>query len=168
MVLGVPVNIRSISDTDMPSFIRCYLEIWQSLKGILPDDYVNTQIQQASSEEFLEKLLEANSNNLNIFLMACIEANTVGIAWGRIQEDGSSWLSFLGVIPVHRRKGVGGALLARFIEESRSMGSRKISLDTDPRLTPAIKLYETRGFDAQGTTLNQYGLELIIYSREIK
>lgn len=167
MVLGVQVDIRSVSDTDMQGFLGCYQVIWRSLKGILPDDYVDTQLKQASSEEFLEKLMENVSDQLNIFLSAFIEAETVGIAWGRLQDDGSSWLVFLGVTPVHRQEGVGGALLTRFIEESRKKGANKISLNTDPRLTPAVNLYETRGFIEEGTTRNQHGLELIIYSIEI-
>lgn len=151
----------------MQSFLGCYLEIWRSLKVILPDDYVNTQIQQASSAEFLEKLIKNVSDPRNIFLSAYDEAKTIGIAWGRIQDDGSSWLVFLGVTPVERQGGIGGSLLTRFIEESKKKGSNKISLNTDPRLTPAINLYDTRGFTKEGTTRNQHGLELIIYSKEI-
>ena len=151
----------------MQSFLGCYQEIWRSLKGILPDDYVDTQLQQASREEFQETLVKNVSDPLNIFLSAYISEENVGIGWGRIQDDGSSWLVFLGVSPVHRREGVGGALLTRFIEESRKKGANKISLNTDPRLTPAVNLYETRGFIEEGTTRNQHGLELIIYSKEI-
>ena len=89
------------------------------------------------------------------------------LAWGDIREDGSSWLSFLGVSPGHRREGVGKALLVRFIEESKERGSRKISLNTDPRLVPAIKLYLYTGFLPDGVTTNQYGFELIVYSKVI-
>lgn len=167
MVLCVSMNIQSVSEPDVHGFHTCYLEIWESLKGVLPDGYVETQIEQAISEEFLEKLIENYSDPLNIFLSAYIETETVGIAWGRIQDDGSSWLVFLGVVPVHRQEGIGGTLLTSFIEESKKKGSNKISLNTDPRLTPAINLYETRGFTKQGTTRNQHGLELIIYCKEI-
>ena len=100
-------------------------------------------------------------------MVAMEEDETIGLAWGNIREDGSSWLTFLGVKPAHRRKGVGRSLLTRFIEESRKQGSHKVSLDTDPRLIPAVRLYESMGFVTEGFARNPYGLELVIYSKDI-
>ena len=161
------MNIRSISREDIQGFIGCYLEIWKSLRGILPDGYVEAQIKRASSQEFQEKIIKEVSDPRNFHIVAVKEAETMGLAWGNIREDGSSWLSFLGVIPAQRRMGVGRSLLARFIEESRKMGSHKVSLDTDSCLIPAVRLYESMGFVVEGFTKNPYGLELVIYSKDI-
>jgi ribosomal protein S18 acetylase RimI-like enzyme len=161
------MNIRLISQEGVQGFIGCYLEIWGSLKGILPDGYVDDQIKRASSQEFLEKLSEEVSDPIKSLMVAMDETETIGLAWGNIREDGSSWLTFLGVKPAHRRKGVGRSLLTRFIEESRKKGSHKVSLDTDPRLIPAVRLYESMGFVAGGFAKNPYGLELVIYSKDI-
>lgn len=161
------MNIRLISQEDVQGFIGCYLDIWRSLKGILPNGYVDDQIKRASSQEFLEKLSAEASDPINFLMVAMEEDETMGLAWGNIREDGSSWLTFLGVKPTHRRKGVGRSLLARFIEESRKKGSHKVSLDTDPRLIPAVRLYESMGFVAGGFAKNPYGLELVIYSKDI-
>lgn len=161
------MNIRLISQEGVQGFIDCYLEIWRSLKSILPDGYVDDQIKRASSREFQEKLSEEVSDPINSLMVAMDETETMGLAWGNIREDGSSWLTFLGVKPAHRRKGVGRSLLARFIEESRKKGSHKVSLDTDPRLIPAVRLYESMGFFTEGFAKNPYGLELVIYSKDI-
>ena len=161
------MNIRLISQEGVQGFIGCYLEIWRSLKGILPDGYVDDQIRRASSREFHEKLSEEASDPNNFFMVAMEEDETIGLAWGNIREDGSSWLTFLGVKPAHRRKGVGSSLLTRFIEESRKQGSHKVSLDTDPHLIPAVRLYESMGFVTEGFARNPYGLELVIYSKDI-
>ena len=161
------MNIRLISQEGVQGFIGCYLEIWRNLKGILPDGYVDDQIKRASSREFQEKLSEEVSDPINSLMVAMDETETMGLAWGNIREDGSSWLTFLGVKPAHRRKGVGRSLLARFIEESRKKGSHKVSLDTDPRLIPAVRLYESMGFFTEGFAKNPYGLELVIYSKDI-
>jgi len=161
------MKIRLISQGGVQGFIGCYLEIWRSLKGILPDGYVDDQIRRASSREFHEKLSEEASDPNNFFMVAMEEDETIGLAWGNIREDGSSWLTFLGVKPAHRRKGVGRSLLTRFIEESRKQGSHKVSLDTDPRLIPAVRLYESMGFVTEGFARNPYGLELVIYSKDI-
>ncbi len=153
-----------INQEDVQDFIGCYLEIWRSLKGILPDRYVDDQIKRASSKEFHLKMINEVSDPVNLLMLATERAEAVGVAWGSHREDGSTWLTFLGVKPAHRRKGVGRALLARFIEESRSRGSNKVSLDTDPRLIPAVRLYESTGFVVEGTAENPYGLQLVVYS----
>ena len=161
------MNIRLISQEGVQGFIGCYLEIWRILKGILPDGYVGDRIKQASSREFHEKLSAEASDPINIFIVAMEEDETIGLAWGNIRDDGSSWLTFLGVKPANRRKGVGRSLLTRFIEESKKKESHKVSLDTDPRLIPAVRLYESMGFIAEGFAKNPYGLELVIYGKDI-
>jgi ribosomal protein S18 acetylase RimI-like enzyme len=161
------MEIRKASKRDIQGFIDCYLDIWRSLQDILPTDYVNDQIEKAYTSTFQNELLAEISDPNYITLVATENGEIIGLAWGNIRKDGSSWLSLLGVSPEHRRKGVGKSLLTRFIEESREKGSPKISFDTDPRLVPAIRLYENMGFVPEGYTKNSYGLELIIYSKEM-
>ena len=161
------MNIRLIKKDGVQDFIGCYLEIWRSLKGILPDGYVDDQIKRSCSQEFHEKIIDEVGDPVNLFMVASEQAETVGLAWGNHREDGSTWLTFLGVKPAHRRRGVGRSLLSRFIEESRSRGSGKVSLNTDPRLAPAVRLYESMGFVVEGYTENKYGLQLVVYSLDI-
>ena len=156
-----------MSEEDVGGFIDCYIDIWKSLEGVLPDEYVHDQVERASGAAFRDNLPAKISDPARIILAAMVEKEIIGLAWGDIREDGSSWLSFLGVSPDHKREGVGKALLVRFIEESKEKGSRKISLNTDPRLIPAIKLYLDTGFLPDGVTTNQYGFELIVYSKVI-
>jgi ribosomal protein S18 acetylase RimI-like enzyme len=164
---GGSMNIRFVTQGDVQAFIGCYMEIWRSLKGVLPDGYVDDQLKRASSQEFHEKMVDEISDPVNILMVATEQAEAIGLAWGNIREDGSSWLAFLGVKPAHRRRGVGGSLLARFIEESRDRGSSKVSLDTDPRLVQAVRLYERTGFAVEGYAENPYGLQLVVYSKDL-
>jgi ribosomal protein S18 acetylase RimI-like enzyme len=161
------MDLRTASERDVQGFVECYLDIWRSLKGILPDEYVDGQIERASTASFKEKLSSEISDPDSIILVAEEGKKTVGIAWGNLRGDGSAWLAFLGVSPEHRRKGVGRSLLTKFIEASRKKGSFKVGLDTDPRLVPAMRLYEKMGFETEGVTKNPYGLELVIYGRDI-
>ena len=158
------MNIQLIKKDGVQDFIGCYLEVWRSLKGVLPDRYVDDQIKRGSSQEFHEKMIDEAGDPVNLLMVATDQAETVGLAWGNLREDGSTWLTFLGVKPAHRRRGVGRSLLVRFIEESRTRGSSKVSLDTDPRLVPAVRLYESMGFVVEGTDENPYGLQLVVYS----
>lgn len=161
------MNIQPITQKDVQGFIDCYIQVFKTLYDILPQEYVKTQIEKANSPEFIEKLSKAVDNKNSILLVSLDDKKIVGIAWGNVKEDGSSWLSFMGVVQTHRRKGVGWGLLDRFIEECREKGSWKISLNTDPRLVSAISLYEKMGFVKEGTVTNPYGLELIIYSKDL-
>jgi ribosomal protein S18 acetylase RimI-like enzyme len=164
---GVSMHIRSISYDDVQGFIECYIQVFGTLYDILPKEYVKTQIEKASRPEFYGKLLKEVDDNSNILLVSLDDENIIGMAWGNVKEDGSSWLSFMGVVQAYRRLGVGRALLIRFIEECLEKGSRKISLDTHPYLVPAIQLYESMGFVKEGFVKNPFGLELILYSKNI-
>jgi GNAT superfamily N-acetyltransferase len=161
------MNIRPISHEDLHGFIDCYIQVFRTLYEFLPEEYVKTQIEKANSPEFIDKLSKAVDNKNNILLVSLDDEKIVGMAWGNIKEDGSSWLRFMGVVQTHRRIGVGRGLLNRFIEECREKGSRKISLNTDPRLVSAIRLYEKTGFVKEGTVTNPHGLELMIYSKDL-
>ncbi len=161
------MDLRIASERDVQGFIECYLDVWRSLRGILPDDYVDDQIERASGAAFNDGMSSKVSDPDSIILVAEEGTETVGIAWGNLKEDGSVWLVFMGVSRGHRRRGVGRSLLTKFIEESRRRGSRKVSLDTDPRLVPAVELYLGMGFTSEGIVKNPYGLELIVYSKDI-
>jgi putative acetyltransferase len=52
----------------------------------------------------------------------------------------------MGVAPDCRRGGIGRQLLERAIAEARKSGARRLYLETNRKLTPAIALYESIGF----------------------
>ncbi len=55
-------------------------------------------------------------------------------------------LAKMTVAASHRGQGVGKMLLARADEEARSMGARRIWLETNTKLGPAIALYSAHGY----------------------
>ncbi len=157
--------VRDARDDDVPGFIRCYRKIWESLRGILPDLYVEENINEASQPELSERILAAIANPARIMLVAEENGEIVGLAQGRTNRGGYSWLGFMGVSPDNRRRGVGGGLLDEFIMRSRESGCTKVSLNTAPSLKPAIKLYTETGFIPEGYMRNHmHGLDLIFYS----
>ena len=52
----------------------------------------------------------------------------------------------MAVEPSYQRGGLGRRLLQAAIEEARSAGARRLYLETNHGLTPAIRLYESVGF----------------------
>ena len=160
-----PLVVRDARDDDVPGFVRCYRKIWESLRGILPDLYVEENIQEASQPELSERILAAIADPARIMLVAEENGEIVGLAQGRTNRGGYSWLGFMGVSPDHRRRGVGRGLLDVFIRRSRESGCTKVSLNTAPSLKPAIKLYTETGFIPEGYMRNHmHGLDLIFYS----
>ena len=102
--------IQYLSYEDLPGFIECYIHVFKSLYGILPDFYVKNQIDEATRKGFYDKMDEEHSNANSIMLVAIENDVIKGIAWGRI-VDCSSWLAFMGVEPSSRGKGIGRAAL---------------------------------------------------------
>lgn len=163
------VNIRNTSEEDIQGYTECYTRIWEAFRGILPNQYVEEVLEESGQQSFSESLRGAIANPDRIVLLAEKEGEIVGLAQGRVNRGGYSWLGFMGVSPGFRRQGIGRALLSRFIEESRRSNCTKVSLNTAPCLKPAIKLYTDMGFIPEGYMRNHmHGLDLILYSYFLK
>jgi len=159
------LDIRDAREDDLQGFIECYSKIWESLRGILPDQYVEEVLEEAGEPELSERILAAISDPARIMLVAEEDGKIVGLAQGRTNVGGYSWLGFMGVSPDHRRRGTARGILQEFIQRSREAGCTKVSLNTAPSLKPAIKLYADSGFIPEGYMRNHmHGLDLIFYS----
>jgi ribosomal-protein-alanine N-acetyltransferase len=82
---------------------------------------------------------------------------TVGERDGRILAfgvmtlgPGEAQLLNLSVVPDARRRGLGGALLQRFIDDARRAGAEQMFLEVRVSNASAIALYEAAGFEAVG------------------
>jgi ribosomal-protein-alanine acetyltransferase len=82
---------------------------------------------------------------------------TVGERDGRILAfgvmtlgPGEAQLLNLSVVPDARRRGLGGALLERFIDDARRAGAEQMFLEVRISNAPAIALYEVAGFEPVG------------------
>jgi len=101
-----------------------------------------------------------------IYLLAEEDNEIIGLATGRVREDGVGMLGFLGVKKDCRRGGIGSKLLNKFMEEAKKRSAHKVWLFTSPNLHSAIRLYVKTGFVPEGyMRRHSYGLDLIVYSR---
>ncbi len=92
----------------------------------------------------------------------------VGFALGKIDRGGTSWLTFLGVLPSFRKMGIGEALLKEFIRKSRLRAAKRVSLFTAVELEPALSLYIKNGFSTDGVPRYQdYGVNLYRYEKTL-
>lgn len=164
-MVAMNVNIRRANIRDLNGAIECEVSILKSLYGILPQIYVDESISYlkspAAKRDFESKILDPSY----VFLIAENAGEIVGIARGFLEKGGVGWLSFIGVKPLQRKKGIGTALLRRFIDELYRLGAHKISLYTSPVLIDAVKLYARLGFVPEGLLRKHfYGIDLIHYS----
>ena len=158
------MDIRDARVNDIPGFVDCYSRIWESLRGILPESFVEEATEDVGQKVFSDRIRAAIESPARIMLVA-EEGGIVGLAQGRTNKGGYSWLGFMGVSPDHRRRGVARGQLDEFIRLSRESGCTKVSLNTAPCLKPAIKLYAEAGFTPEGYLRNHmHGLDLIFYS----
>ncbi len=89
-----------------------------------------------------QKILDSGGQ----IVMALLGDERVGCcALIRMAEDEYE-IAKMTVTDKYRGRGYGRAVLAGTIEEARRMGARRLYLETNSSLTPAIALYESLGF----------------------
>ena len=121
-------------------------DIWQAIKineKTLPEHYT------------FEFYLEVYRNFPEGFLIAWWNSNAVGYIMNRI-ERGLSHFGFsivkqghvvsIAVLPEHRRKGIGTALLQTAIEKMKNRGCQEVYLEVRVTNEEAIKVYEKLNF----------------------
>jgi GNAT superfamily N-acetyltransferase len=79
-------------------------------------------------------------------LIADQRETPVGVAALMVLGDASVELAKMGVRPQAQGSGVGRMLIASAIAKAREMGMRRIYIETNSKLAPALRLYRGAGF----------------------
>ncbi len=160
------VKIRAAIEKDVEGVIECQLEVLESLRGVLPASFIEYEMRGIISRRdiFRRGIREEGM----ILIIAEDEGKIIGFAQGRMDKARRSWLSYIGVTPSHRGRGIGEHLLKVFITESRRKGAKGIYLYTAEELRPAIRLYEKLGFKWTGRVRRaRYGVHLLEYAKSL-
>ena len=86
-------------------------------------------------------------------LLAVEGAQVLGVVSLIMMGEGSVELAKMGVRPEAQGKGAGRMLVTAAIEAARAMGMRRVYIETDSKLGPALKLYRDAGFQPLKTTI---------------
>ncbi len=87
-------------------------------------------------------------------ILLAIDGDTpVGVVALMVLGDGSIELAKMGVRPQAQGKGAGRLLVASAITKAREMGMRRVYIETNSRLGPALKLYRDAGFQPLRETI---------------
>lgn len=79
-------------------------------------------------------------------LMAVEDAEAIGCVALMVMQDGGFEVAKMAVIEAHKGRGVGRELMAACIERARQVGARRLYLETNSGLAPALGLYRRFGF----------------------
>jgi GNAT superfamily N-acetyltransferase len=83
-------------------------------------------------------------------ILALIDGMAVGAVRYERRDNGSLYVGRLAVLPSHRRRGIGRALMAAAEETARRMGLAPITLGVRIQLPQNRAFYESLGYRADG------------------
>ncbi len=101
---------------------------------------------EAKDEEIFADPQKVVLNKGGRILLATIGEECVGCCALIRMNDGDFEVAKMAVSSTHQGLGIGRRLLRAVIEEGRSARARRLYLETNHALTPAIRLYESLGF----------------------
>ena len=127
--------------------IRCFQKGDAAAFRKLNEEWITRFFRVESKEAPI--LADPQSTILDLggrILFATAEGRCVGCCALIRLGDQEFEVAKMAVEPSFQRAGIGRRLLAAVIEEARNAGARRLYLETNHLLTPAIRLYESLGF----------------------
>lgn len=100
----------------------------------------------------LRGMVERDDILLDASLVARVDGDVAGLALVAVRPFRAATrarLAAMGVVPAHRRTGVGSALLRRVVDDARGRGSRRLALEVFASNSAALRLYDAHGFVAE-------------------
>lgn len=104
-------------------------------------------------------LAEELENPSACFLVAVEGGEILGYG-GMHCACGQGYADNIAVFPMHRRKGVGRAIVTALVEEVRRRQGEFLSLEVRPSNVAAVALYGSLGFEVAGRRRNFYSSPL--------
>ena len=126
---------------------------WDEFKGILPEELISSN----SEKDILKHIEDSNSSKKYVIAESKDEL-VIGVCYIDLafKDLKTIRLGDMIVKKEFRRKGIGSALVDKIINFAKRHNILKIWLWTQDILTPAIKLYEKKGFIKEGRQSSQF------------
>lgn len=112
-------------------------------KAIFSDPWTEDSLRGMTDSEYYTIICAMDADSICGYIIASSVA-------------GESEILRIAVSPEHRRRGIGAALLDRFIKERALAGDSEFFLEVRASNEPAISLYASHGFEICGTRKNYY------------
>ena len=82
---------------DIEGYLDCEARVWESLRGVLPDEFVERNLRWGRREGVVDAWLRVLGDPEWIVLVALEGGSVVGVVQGRVDWSRLSSLGFLGV-----------------------------------------------------------------------
>lgn len=92
------------------------------------------------------RMAEVVDADLGLSRVAIVHGEPVGIAL-LARRGAAGWIGGMGVVPSHRRRGIGRTTLVAALDAGRGAGIERVSLEVLEQNRPARALYEELGFE---------------------
>jgi ribosomal protein S18 acetylase RimI-like enzyme len=129
------LNLRSSSEFELGELARLFTAAYE-------DYFVPFQVDEAA----MRFMVDAFDLDLASSVVALDGDEPIGLANLGVRGE-RTWLGGVGVVPSHRRKGVGEQLTRALLDRARELGAREMWLEVIVENKPAIALYEKLGFE---------------------
>jgi RimJ/RimL family protein N-acetyltransferase len=150
------IEIRWAEPQDAGELVRLAATI-----GREPGDWLlTTETWRSTADE--RRYLKAVRRHADAAVFVAVDGENGSVvarlSLARDPHPASSHVADLGlmVAATHRRRGIGRSLLATAVTWARSSGIRKLELHVFPWNEPAIRLYESFGFEPEGVRRGHY------------
>ena len=104
---------------------------------------------ERSDGDWSSRLTSGASSGLDLPLVAEVDDEPIGLAWGRVDRDNPevAYLYQMWIAPDHRRLGAGQMLLEAVIAWAKTRDILYLDLGVTYRDSPAMRLYRRAGFE---------------------
>jgi len=127
------IEIRSYTDEDQPAVA----DLW---RRVFPDAPAHND-----PEEDIRRKMQVQPE---LFLVAVEGSRLIGTAMGGY-DGHRGWIYYVAVLPQHRRRGVGRALMQRLETELAARGCPKINLQVRGTNRQAAAFYRRLGYELE-------------------
>ena len=138
----------AMTPSDSPTVIRHFMSGDEDAFRTLNEEWIRHYFVLEAKD--MESLLNPQSKILDHggkILMAFQHGEPIGCCALMAIAPGEFEVAKMTVKQSLRGAGLGRQLLQRVIDEARTLGARRLYLETNHTLTPAIRLYESLGFE---------------------
>jgi len=141
--VGVEKKIRESARIQIVDFIPAYQAAFRQLN----EEWITTWFRMEEGDyKALDHPREYILDKGGHIFMALYKGEPVGTCSLIRMDDGSFELAKMGVSPQTQGLGIGYLLGRACIEKARALGARRVYLESNTRLKPAINLYHKLGF----------------------
>lgn len=139
------ISIREAAISDFPAFKTLNYEWIERFFEV-----------EESDRKMLEAPQESVLDEGGVILMACYEGNAIGTC-ALLKTNASTFeLAKMAVDDAFKGRGIGLVLGEAALAKARKLGGKRVFLDSNTKLTPAINLYRKLGFKRMNAEPSPY------------